>query len=344
MGHENLYPTQVLAIAGIYARAHMGSSEKDCPLTGLAHRLTELSLHESGILRGARRHGLKLCRHIAVLRFDGPLPLSNRRASQSEFIRWAKRRPEIRNIVFVAYALDRIDKVEAGNLAALVEAVREAGYRVVLTGFSDHALDALSRSGAAESIGLEHFYPSEALAIASIFTDAHADDEDEDCPFKEFLPKLVEISKHHDGSYRDAARNQLALCKKIVALRFDGTLNYTTYRYFEKKLRGILAARPSAKHILLAVNTLNGLDLTAAGNLLLFFSRLKEEGYWVGVSGLRDDDREILQKENRDGVLAGDALFPSESIAIERIHAEAHRASDETACPLISVVNAPESE
>jgi sulfate permease, SulP family len=341
IGHENLFPTQVVAVAGIYARAHMGSSEVACPLSALSHRLTELSLTEDGLLKGAKQLDLKLCRHIAVLRFDGPLPLSNQKASQSEFIRWAKKRPEVETIVFVGYTLDKIDTAEAENLSVLVAAVREAGYRVTLTGFSAHAFEALTRFGIVEAIGEASFYQSESLAIASVFTDAHAGSDEQACPFKKLMPKLVEVSKHSDGAYRDAARNRLALCRQIVAVRFDGSLNFATFRYFEKSLHEILSRRSSAKHILIAVHTLFGLDLAAAQALTQLFQELKEAGYWIGVSGLNDDDLEIFQKADPEGLLGSDAIFPTEAVAIGQIYARAHHNSDEAPCPLIDIVEAP---
>ncbi len=341
IGLENLFPTQVVAVAGIYARAHMGSSETDCPLVDLSHRLTELSLTESGSLRSAERLGLGLCRHIAVLRFDGPLPLSHFRASQSEFIRWAKTRPEVENIVFAGQALDKMDRVEAENLAALVAAVREAGYRVSLTGFSERALEALTRSRVIESIGIDSFYHSEALAIAKMFTDAHTSDENESCPLRGLLPKLVEVSKHDDGSFRCASRNHLALCRRIAVIRFEGILNFSTFRYFEKALREIINARSSVNHLVIALHSMSGLDVSAAEELLLLLERLRREGYRVGISGLKDDDLETLLRANQGDPIGGEVIFPSQAIAIERLHAEAHRNSDEAPCPLLEVVPAP---
>jgi SulP family sulfate permease len=341
LGHENIYPTQVTAIAGIYARAHMGSSEENCPLSSLAHRFSELSFHDSGTLREAEQLNLKLCRHIGVLRFDGPLPLSNRKASQSEFIRWAKKRPEVENIVFLGNTLDKLDNSQSANLLALIEAVRDAGYKVALAEFPDRAFEALSRNNAAQAIGLDNFYPTGALAISGIFTEAHADDQEEDCPLRGVLPKLVELAKHPDGSFRDAHRNNLALCQRIAAVRFDGPLNFATIRYFEKTLRKVLERRSSARYVLFAGHTLSGLSSTAAEGLVSFFKQLRSEGYWVGVSGLKDDDLDILRQANHEGVIGKDTFFSTQATAVEHIRGEAHLDCDEDPCPLVEVVQAP---
>ncbi|HEY3352522.1 MAG TPA: SulP family inorganic anion transporter, partial [Polyangia bacterium] len=207
VGDESMYPTQAAAVASIYARAHTGSSEVECPLEPLAPRLTELSLHPDGTLRDARRQQLRLCRAIGVLRFDGPLPLGSRKGIQSEFIRWAKRRPSVRSVVFVASTLDRLERAEAENLAALIEATREADYRVMLASITDEALETLGRSGLADSIGLQTIVPSEYLAIADLHAAAHEGLDEPDCPFRNLLPRVVELALHADGSLRDARRH-----------------------------------------------------------------------------------------------------------------------------------------
>jgi MFS superfamily sulfate permease-like transporter len=342
LGVDNIYPTQIMAIAGIYARAHTGSSETDCPLRGLVPRITELSLHDSGTLREADQHNLRLCRHIGVLRFDGSLALFSRKAIQSEFIGWAKKRSTVQNVVFVASRLEDLDATAGENLLALVEAVRDAGYRVAFAGFSDRAFEAIARRGVADAIGLDSFYHSAAQALADLFALAHAEDPDEDCPLRGMVPRLVELSLHRDGSLRDARRRGLAVCQRIVAVRLDGPLNFATFGFFETELRAALARRSSATHILFAGHTLAGLDPIAAEQLPRLFEQLRREGYKVVVSGLKDEELDLLSRTDQGETAGADAIFPTQSKAIESIHAEAHRDSEERACPLIEVVVAGE--
>ena len=108
-----------------------------------------------------------------MLCFDGPLPLGSRRGIQSEFIRWAKGRPSVRSVIFVASTLYRLESGEADTLVALIAAVRDAGYRVALASVTDEALETLGRSGLADIIGLESIVASEYLAITSLHAAAH---------------------------------------------------------------------------------------------------------------------------------------------------------------------------
>jgi len=301
--HENMYPTQMMAIAAIYARAHAGSSEGNCPLRSLAPRLTELSADAEGILRNAEVRQLRLCNRIGLLRFDGPLALHSRKAIQSEFIQWAKTRPSVRSVVFLADRLEKLDAHELENLISLLKEVRNAGYRVSLANLSDQAQEDLAQSEFAELAGSGSTYQTDTLAIADIMVDAHVDAPDEDCPLQSVLPRLIELSLHPDGSLRDARRHGLALCKHIVAVRFDGPLNFTTVRYFEKKLQQVLQRRGSARHILIAAHTLAGLDSAAVQEFARFSERLQRDGYSVSLSGLTDEALEAL---GDDRGVAGD--------------------------------------
>ena len=124
-------------------------------------------------MHDARQQHLRVCRAIGVLRFDGPLPLGSRRGIQSEFIRWAKRRPSVRSVILVASTLDRLERAEADNLVALIDAMREADYRVVLASVTDEAFETLGRTGLADAIGLQFILASEYLGIDELYAAAH---------------------------------------------------------------------------------------------------------------------------------------------------------------------------
>jgi SulP family sulfate permease len=339
IGEESLYPTQATAIAGIYARAHTGSSEEGCPLEPLAPRLTELSLHPDETLHDARRQHLRVCRAIGVLRFDGPLPLGSRRGIQSEFIRWAKRRPSVRSVIFVAGTLDRLERAEADNLAALIEAVREANYRVLLANVTDAAFETLGRTGLADAIGLRSIIASEYLAIEDLYAAAHEGIDEPDCPFRNLVPRVVELALHPDGSLRDARRHNLALCPRIVAVRFDGPLNFATIRLFEEQLDECLRRRPEAQHVLVAGHTIDRLDSEAAEELILLFDRLCERQVRVAVSGLREEVSGMLSRAaGKRRAMAW--FFPTQARALQVLHGDAHSDSSEEPCPLRAVVPA----
>jgi MFS superfamily sulfate permease-like transporter len=339
IGAERMYPTQAMAIAAIYPQAHGASSEADCPLLSLAPSLTEVALYSDCTLRPARRYGLRLCKNIALLRLEGALVLSSSKAIQSEFIRWAKGRPNVKGVVFLVHTIHTMGSAEAENLLVLVGAVREAGYAVALAGLADAVLEALGRSGIADAIGVDSLYSDEALAFASMYSPLHAGAaEEDDCPLSRLLPRMSELSLHPDGSYRDASRHGLALCRYVIAVRFDGPLNYATIGYFTAELKDCLARRPDARHVLIAAHSLDRLDDVAVMEFAGWVTDLRKKGYVVVMSGLRDEVLEMLKRTGHHEAVGQDSLFPTQVKAIEAIHKVAHATGGEAVCPLLEAV------
>lgn len=344
IGRENIYPTQVGAIAAIFASAHLGSSEGHCPLEALAPRLTELSLYDDGSLREAERYRLQVCERMAVLRLDGTMEWATAKALQCEFIRWAKLRPTAVTVIMVASALPRVDAGLIETLLAFVEEVREAGYRIAIAGVTDAAAEKLGRSGAADVIGLENIYATGRMAVTDLHPTAHQDCHEERCPLEEVMPRAIELSLHADGSLRSAQRHGLRLCRTIAAIRFEGPLNFATIGHFERELGVILSRRPETTHILIALHALSRLDPDAADKLPLVLGRLADAGYEIAISGLRSKAITLLRGAAERGVLKRIAVYATQSQAIEAIHAAAHQGEAEEPCPLQLVSHVSEDE
>lgn len=337
---EGTYSTQYAAVAAIHARTHSGSSETDCPLRSVAPRLTELSLHDDGTLRNIRNYGLRTCENLGVLRMDGPMVFSDPKSLTSEFINWAKNHPRVSAVVFSAHVLSELNEAEAGNLLDFIKGVREAGYRVSFAGLPDSTFESLARREVIDGIGVESFFATDHLAITAAYAEAHAGRAEADCPLRPMMPKMAELSLSEDGSLRDARRRGLALCRRIAMVRFDGSLNFSSFGYFESELRTILERKPEARHIIIAGHTLSELESTAAGQLATLIDRLKRNGYTVSITGLRDDILELAHRSGLNEVIGAGRVFPTQRSAIDAVHAEAHQGSDEGRCPLREVVRA----
>jgi SulP family sulfate permease len=144
--------------------------------------VTELSLHPDGSLRDARRYGLKLCRHIAAIRFDGPLNFATIGYLESELLERLKARAETSHVLIAAHGINQIDTQAAEGLRLLVERLRQRNYDVSFSGLKDEVLDVLRRTGAYEVIRDDHQYPTQALAIAGIYPKAHKNSSERECP------------------------------------------------------------------------------------------------------------------------------------------------------------------
>ena len=343
IGENHRFPTQFGAIASVYLHAHANSNETDCPFLTLAPRITELSLHPDGTLREARRHSLGLCSFIAALRFDGPMVLANPAALEAELVRWVKKRLDVTHLLFVAHTLDKLSSDDAVRLLDLVQRLRRAGFRVTCSSFRDHVFETIERTGTADEIGLDNIFPSESSALASIFTEAHRDRGEEDCPLRGMLPRVVEISLHPDGSRRNAKRYGLATCRVIAALRIDGALTFATIDYVADEIRAQIAGRPELHHILLAGHGISAVDESASETLSELVTELRGAGFEMSISGLKDDVLDALERTGCLEIIGRNAVFPTRARAIEAIHAGAHEGVNERPCPLVEVVEIHET-
>jgi SulP family sulfate permease len=338
IGQDCIYATQALAVAGIYAPAHAGSTELDCPLLPLLPRVTELSLHPDGSLRDAGRHGLRLCRRIAAIRFDGPLNLATVGYLESELLARLRARAEVTHVLIAAHSINEVDRPAAEQLRTLVGRLRRKGYQVSFSGLKDNALDLLERIGVVKEIGEENMYPTQALAIAGLFATAHGGSAEPDCPLRPLLPRVVELSLHPDGSLRDARRHGLKLCRHIAAIRFDGPLNFATIGFLKSELLERLQPRAAVRHVLIAAHAINEIDTRAAGELRLLVQQMRQRGYDVSFSGLKDNVLDVLARVGVIRDIGEDHMYSTQALAVSGLNAAAHRDSTEGECPLRKVI------
>jgi len=334
----HLYPTESVAIASIWARAHAGSDERACPLQSLAPRLTELAEHPSGGLRDASSFNLRLCPAIALLRFDSAAGFADEGIMIGEFERWRATREGVRTVIFVASALTRLEPAQAENLLALVRHTRRAGLRVALCRLPDPAFETLARTGVIDAIGVDDLYPSVSGALAELWGDSHPAPGDEPCPLERLLPHVTELSLDSDGSLRDARRHRLARCRHVAMVRFDGRLDYSTLKNFIRGIDGVVDGLPELRSLIFAGHTLERIDEIAAEGLVEVLERLRSRGLRVCVSGLRDEVLDVLVRTGMREAIGAECLFPTQAKALEAVHEESHRGSSERRCPLLEVV------
>jgi MFS superfamily sulfate permease-like transporter len=144
--------------------------------------LAVLSLHPDNTLRDARRHGLKECRHIAVLRFDGPLFFVNAAYLEEQILDRVASMPDLKHILVAAHGISELDASGEEMLSVLIDQLREAGYDFSFSGLNDKVIDVLKRTHLYEKIGEDHMFLSRALAIEAIHAKAHENSKEEECP------------------------------------------------------------------------------------------------------------------------------------------------------------------
>lgn len=148
-------------------------------------------------------------------------------------------------------------------------------------------------------------------------------------------PDIALLSRHPDGSYRNAARHHLPVCKHIAVIRFNGSLFFVNVNYLEEKVLEQIATMPGLRHIVIVGNGINELDASGEEMLSMLVGRLRESGYEVSLSGLNDAVLDVLRRTRLYERIGEDHLFRNVATAVDALHEATHRTADEHECPLV---------
>jgi MFS superfamily sulfate permease-like transporter len=151
-------------------------------------RVAALALHPDCSLRDAEHFGLRQCKHIAVVRFDGPLFFANASFLEDKIAERIQSMPQLRHILIVANGINDLDASGEETLSLLVDRVRSAGYKISFSGVKENVLEAMQRTHLLAKIGPENVYPLAANAMAAIHADAHRGSDEQDCPLLTVCP------------------------------------------------------------------------------------------------------------------------------------------------------------
>ncbi len=162
--------------------------------------------------------------------------------------------------------------------------------------------------------------------------------------FRNMKPKIAFLSRHEDGTFRDARRWHLAECEHIAVIRFNGSLFFASADYLEERVMERVTDMEHLKHVLIVGNGINELDASGEELLSLLVSRLRAAGYEVSISGLNDNIVDVMRRTGLYESLGEERLFRNATIAVGAIHAGAHRGTAEQICPLLVACHTSDEE
>ncbi len=150
-----------------------------------------LSLWKDGSFRNARRLGLATCRHLAIIRFDGPFFFANIGYLEDEVLKMVREMPELKAIIFKCNGINIIDASGEEALELLVDRLRAAGYQVYFSGLKEQILEVLERSSLYSRIRPENIFPSVFRAVETVWPRIHKNVPEEKCPLRFVVQKRV---------------------------------------------------------------------------------------------------------------------------------------------------------
>lgn len=147
--------------------------------------VASLARHEDESLRDAIVHGLKQCKYMAIIRFDGPLFFANSSYLEDQIMERRQKMKDLKHILIVSNGINDMDASGEETLSSIVDRVRAAGLDISFSGVNESVMKVLKRTFLLEKIGEDHIYPTLEHAIRTIHCQAHVGDVDESCPLME---------------------------------------------------------------------------------------------------------------------------------------------------------------
>ncbi|MEE4136907.1 MAG: SulP family inorganic anion transporter, partial [Desulforhopalus sp.] len=144
--------------------------------------VSTLSRYEDESLRNSMAYGLKECRYIDMIRFEGPLFFANASYLEDQISAHMENKKELKHIVIVANGMNDIDASGEEVLSLVVSNVRSAGIDISLSGVNETVMGVLERTHLIEKIGRDHIYSSMEKAICAVHATYHENSEEKDCP------------------------------------------------------------------------------------------------------------------------------------------------------------------
>jgi sulfate permease, SulP family len=144
--------------------------------------VSTLSRYEDESLRNSMAYGLKECRYIDMIRFEGPLFFANASYLEDQISAHMENKKELKHIVIVANGMNDIDASGEEVLSLVVSNVRSAGIGISLSGVNETVMGVLERTHLIEKIGRDHIFSNMEKAICAVHATYHENSEEKDCP------------------------------------------------------------------------------------------------------------------------------------------------------------------
>jgi MFS superfamily sulfate permease-like transporter len=152
-----------------------------------------LAMDEDRVLKSAEHYHLQGCRHIVVIRFDGPLFYANASYLDEKVIKFRVLHPDLRYILLDARGINDMDASGEEALSMVVDRVRAAGIGFAMAGVKGQVVAVMKRTHLLDKISQEEIYPNTKSAVAALVAKIHFNTDLPvggcgDCPLINYLP------------------------------------------------------------------------------------------------------------------------------------------------------------
>jgi len=156
--------------------------------------------------------------------------------------------------------------------------------------------------------------------------------------YKSMRPTVVSLSRHEDQAFRSCFVHNLAECRYVDLVRFDGPLFFANASYLEDKINERLINKKELRRIIIVANGISDMDASGEEALSLLIDRVRSAGVDISFSGVNEVVMAVLKRTHLFEKIGQDHIFPTMERAIRIVHEQAHQEGDEKKCPLTTVV------
>ncbi len=155
--------------------------------------------------------------------------------------------------------------------------------------------------------------------------------------YKSMRPTVVSLSRHEDQAFRSSFAHQLAECRYVDLVRFDGPLFFANASYLEDKINERLMTKTDLRRIVIVANGISDMDASGEETLSLLIDRVRSAGVDISFSGVNEVLMAVLKRTHLLEQIGENHIFPTMEQAICMVHEHAHQGADEKDCPLTTV-------
>ncbi len=152
--------------------------------------------------------------------------------------------------------------------------------------------------------------------------------------FRSMRPNFTTLSRHPDGTWRDAKRYNLPTSDQIALVRFDGSLYFADAGYFETKILRAVAEKLELKFLIIDAEGINQIDATGEAMLSQLSDSLRNSGVEMLIARMKHTSFEPLERTGLVERIGREHFFSRIQYALEYAWNELGPDFDRQACPL----------
>ena len=130
-------------------------------------------------------------------------------------------------------------------------------------------------------------------------------------------PRIAILSRHSDGTLRDAEYFGLKQCPHISVIRFDRSLYFANTGYFEEAILNEVAAHPEINYIIIDTESVNAIDSTGIEMLHSLIKPLSDAGVEILFARTKLQIRVVFIRSGLVDLLGEDHFFPNNAEALK---------------------------